>query len=76
MALEYKFKKKKETVELLVFYDQMQSLADAINQVRKQYKFSFTEEQIEKEMLPLRDALELQNRLKSGSCGVNFDLEW
>ncbi|CAD7945636.1 unnamed protein product [Amoebophrya sp. A120] len=75
LAMEYRFRKKKETPDMIAYYDQMQSLADSINMVRKQFSFFFQPDEIA-ECLPIRDALALQERLQAGSCGLKFDLEW
>eukprot|EP00392_Amoebophrya_sp_AT5.2_P009090 g9118.t1 len=75
LTMEYRFKKKKETPDVHAYYDQMQSLADSINQFRKQLSYFFKPEEIE-QFLPVRDALLLQDRLQSGSAGIVFDLEW
>ncbi|CAD7967446.1 unnamed protein product [Amoebophrya sp. A25] len=75
LQLEYRFRKKKEVVDKIQFYDAMQSLADSINMVRKQLSFFFSHEEIEKSMM-IKDALCLQQRMQGGSCGISFDLEW
>lgn len=75
LVAEYRNRKKKEPMEKLAYYDLCQSLADALNQVKKQYAFFYKRDEMEA-VLPLRDALRLQNRLQEGSAGVKFDLEW
>eukprot|EP00397_Hematodinium_sp_SG-2012_P002463 GEMP01002469.1.p1 GENE.GEMP01002469.1~~GEMP01002469.1.p1 ORF type:complete len:1021 (+),score=252.22 GEMP01002469.1:44-3106(+) len=76
MAMEYRFKKKKEAPEKLVFYGEMQSLADAITRLRQQYDFAFSKEEVATQLLPLLDAVAVQQRLAKGTCGVSFDLDW
>ena len=63
--MEYRYKKKKEPAEKLVYYDCLQSLADVINMVRKQFGFVFDKDQVELSF-PIKDALALQNRLQAG----------
>eukprot|EP00933_Yihiella_yeosuensis_P069900 TRINITY_DN7698_c0_g1_i1.p1 TRINITY_DN7698_c0_g1~~TRINITY_DN7698_c0_g1_i1.p1 ORF type:complete len:1103 (+),score=325.60 TRINITY_DN7698_c0_g1_i1:65-3310(+) len=76
MALEYKAKKAKENPDSIVYYEMVQALADAIATVRKQYKHEF-EGVSEDKLLPMQDALTLQERFRSGSVGtLKFDLLW
>jgi len=75
LNLEYQFKKKKNAPDQMLFYGEMQSLADAIGQIRKQYRFCFTEQDIDT-LAPINDAISIQQRLASGSAGIEFDLDW
>jgi hypothetical protein len=76
LALEYTAKKKKENPDSATFYEMVQSLADGISTLRKQYKFEFPETPQE-QILPLMDALALQERFREGSVGtLKFDLTW
>jgi len=76
MQLEYTTKKKKENPDPAVFYDLVQALADATTTLRKQYKHEFPDTPQE-QLLPLQDALMLQERFREGSVGtLKFDLLW
>merc|ERR1711963_1275536 len=76
MALEYTTKKKKENPSPIIYYDLVQSLADAIATIRKQYKFEF-EGVPQEQLLPLVDVLHLQERFRDGSVGtLQFDMLW
>jgi len=76
MALEYSAKKKKEIPDLNLYYEMCQSLADAIGLIKKQYLHEFPQNTIE-EVLPIQEALALQNRFREGSvAGAKFDLLW
>jgi len=76
MQLEYTTKKKKEDPPPAAYYEMAQALADAISTLRKQYAFEFPDIK-ETELLPLQDALALQERFREGSVGtMKFDLLW
>jgi len=76
MHLEYSTKKKKENPDPAVYYELVQALADATNMLRRQFKFEFPE-QGQEGLLPLQDALALQERFREGSVGtLRFDLLW
>jgi len=76
LQLEYTTRKKKENPDLSVFYELVQALADATTTLRKQFKYEFPETPQE-HLLPLQDALMLQERFREGSVGsVKFDLLW
>lgn len=76
MALEYSTKKKKENPNPEMYYEMVQNLADCIAMLRKQYKFEFPDCP-EDNLLPMMDALELQQRFREESVGtLKFDLLW
>jgi len=76
LLLEATTKKKKENPDPAMYYEVMQSLADAISVLRRQYKLEF-DGVAEDALLPLRDTLLLQERLREGSVGtLRFDLLW
>jgi len=76
MALEYTAKKKKENPEPEGFYEMVQNLADSVAMIRKQYQFEFPDTP-QDQLLPLQDALHLQERFRDGSVGtLKFDLLW
>jgi len=59
-----------------MYYEVVQSLADGIAMLRKQYSFEFADTK-EDGLLPLKDALCLQERFREGSAGgLKFDLLW
>merc|ERR1711957_431156 len=81
MNLEYQTKKKKINPEedpkfKTQYYELVQSLADAIALVRKQFKHEFPNVP-ESEILPMQDALAVQERFRDGSVGgLRFNLLW
>lgn len=76
LQLEYTTKKKKENPDPASFYEMVQALADAISTLRKQYKHEF-EGIPEDQLLPMQDALAVQERFRNGSVGtLKFDLLW
>jgi hypothetical protein len=78
MQLEYSTKKKKENPDRMFFYEMVQSLSDAISMLRKQYSMDSEFANVpHAQILPLQDALMLQERFKAGSVGtLKFDLLW
>lgn len=76
LQLEYTTKKKKENPNPMVFYDMAQALADAISLVRHQYQHELPETP-QDQLLPLKDAIQIQRRFREGSVGtLKFDLLW
>mmetsp|Transcript_97219 Transcript_97219/g.182815 ORF Transcript_97219/g.182815 Transcript_97219/m.182815 type:complete len:1094 (-) Transcript_97219:84-3365(-) len=77
MTVEHQAKKKKSEAASIEreYYESAQALADAIGFLKKQYMFEFPD-QDPLSMLPLQDALNLQDRFKRGCGGVSFDLLW
>jgi len=80
LALEYTTKKKKADPDPALYYGMVQSLADAIALVRRQYQLEFPEIKVadlNTKMLPLADAYAVQKRFIEGSVGtLKFNLLW
>lgn len=76
LKLEYDTKKKKENPDPTIYYEMAQALADATSMIRKQYQFEFPDTP-QNQLLPMQDALMLQERFRDGSVGtLRFDLLW
>merc|ERR1719506_579670 len=76
LEMEYRARKKKELPNPIAFYEAVQSLADAVATIRRQYKHFFPGVPDE-QFMPLQDALAVQKRLMEGSLGdLKFDLLW
>lgn len=76
MKLEYDVKKKKENPNSMVYYENAQSLADAIALLRKQYAIELST-MSQDQLLPLVDMISLQSRYRTNSVGtMKFDMLW
>mmetsp|Transcript_53663 Transcript_53663/g.85351 ORF Transcript_53663/g.85351 Transcript_53663/m.85351 type:complete len:1090 (+) Transcript_53663:51-3320(+) len=76
LQVERSAKKEKATPSLKDYYECVQSIADAISFMKKQYQFHFPESSIS-DLLPMQDAFALQKRFKEGSVyGTKFELLW
>jgi replicative superfamily II helicase len=83
MKVEYEAKKAKKDkdnkappLDMKVYYEQVQSIADAIFYMKQQYTHHFPGVNVG-DLLPMQDAFALQKRFKEGSVyGTKFELLW